>query len=214
MEPRISEGVVVIINLRGTHGSGKTTVARTLIQAAQRAQEMYGRLLGLRMPEANVVRLPGGDADLFILGPYDSKNGCDGCDRIQPFALIPALIEKYAARGQVLFEGALVSTTYGQIGVLLERWKRDAILVFLDTSIEQCLRRVEARRGRDRDERLVNNVAAKFRSIERVRQRVIADGLMRAITTSAEAAPATICDLLRATQTPAIEQQRSRRMTY
>lgn len=182
----------MVVNIRGPHGAGKSTAIRALMGTAFRP--VYDVLFGLRHPEAYVGTLPGVAREVFILGRYDIP--CGGCDTIQPYKLIPPLIEKYAARGHVLFEGVLVATCWGAVGEALERWG-DAVILFLDTPVEECLRRVERRRGCARDERLIENVAAKHRAVERIRERVIADDILRAMTTTADQAPGIIGELLR-----------------
>src|SRR5262249_29980519 len=96
--PRISSVVsVMLINLRGTSGAGKTTVVRALMaQCSHKA--IYGAL-GPRLPEAYELTLPLCDP-VYVIGPYLTP--CGGCDRILPFALVPQLIEKYAQQGHVV----------------------------------------------------------------------------------------------------------------
>ena len=101
---------------------------------------IYG-VLGARLPEAYELTLPLCDP-VYVIGPYLTP--CGGCDRILPFALAPQLIEKYAQQGHVVFEGLLMSTFYGAIGRLMET--RDSVVMFLDTPLELCIERVEARR--------------------------------------------------------------------
>jgi hypothetical protein len=127
----------MLINLRGTSGSGKSTAALGLLARCPH-RPIYGAL-GPRMPEGYVLR----DHRVFVIGPYASE--CGGCDRIQPFALIPQLIEKYAGQGHVIFEGLLISTFYGDIGRLLME-AQESMVMFLDTPLEVCIRRVRARR--------------------------------------------------------------------
>src|SRR5438034_2286875 len=105
-------------DLRGTHGAGKSTAIRALMGMAT-FRPVYDVLFGLRHPEAYRSTLPGVERDVFILGRYDIPSG--GCDSIQPFSLIPQLIKKYAARGHVVFEGALISTCWGVVGEALKR---------------------------------------------------------------------------------------------
>ena len=118
-------------------------MVRALFQQGT-VKRIYG-VLGLRQPEAYQLRFPECAADVFVLGPYQTATG--GCDRIQHYERIPPLIEKYAARGHVIFEGVIVSSTYGQVGALLERWGKQAVMLTLDTPLEECVRRVNVRRG-------------------------------------------------------------------
>ena len=172
----------MIVNIRGTSGSGKTTAVRALLRRAERAQAIYGVHFGFRMPEAHTLRLAGIEQDVSLIGPYRS-DGCDGCDRVQPFELIPRLIEKYAAQGHVIFEGLLISTMDGVIGKLLERRGPDAVSLFLSTPVETCVERVNARRrerGNERefDPRLTER---KHATVARVRAKFEERG-MRALT--------------------------------
>jgi hypothetical protein len=174
----------VIINIRGTHGAGKSTAVRA-VMARGEVEPIYG-VLGPRLPEAYELELPRVEVPIFAIGPYTSP--CGGCDRISSNEIIMTLIRKYAEHGHALFEGALISSTYGAVGALLERWGKDSVFVFLSTPLEECLRRVEARRGRERDERLIRNVTLKYDASWRVHRKIVSEGKMRAIITSTEEA--------------------------
>ena len=168
-----------IISLRGTHGSGKSTIVRSLLDAND-ARPIYGAL-GQR-PEAYEVILAGKPA--FIIGPYNSP--CGGCDAVQPYALIPQLIEKYASAGSVIFEGALISSCWGAVGQLLERWGREAIVAFLATSVDECIRRVEERRAQRCDARPFDpkNLIHKFEAITRLKLKLDAADIVKTVTIS------------------------------
>jgi hypothetical protein len=184
---------MTVINIRGPHGSGKTTAVLALMARAECCRPLLG-VLGPRLPEAYALRFPNIASENFILGPYNCSTG--GCDRIKPYELIPRLLEKYAARGSVIFEGALVSSGRGVIYELLKRYQKEAVVLFLGTSIETCLQRIEARSGKPRNARLVKNVSAKYRTIERIEQRVRVDNIIRAAKVSDATAAATIVGLL------------------
>ena len=115
------------------------------------------------------VALPSG-ARLLIVGPY--KTACGGCDAIQPYADIWPLIAKGRAEGcHVLFEGALVSSSYGNlptsIGKRSEEFGDDMIFAFLDTPLDICLSRIAARRAARGNFDPVNpdNTVAKFSGV-------------------------------------------------
>lgn len=181
----------MLISLRGTNGSAKSTVVRKFMTDAV-VTPIYASL-GTRLPEAYKVVVSGCKKPVFVLGPYVTQ--CGGCDRLQYDQLIE-LIEKYALKGHVLFEGIIVTSVYGRVGTLLEKYRKNAVFVFLDTPLEVCLERVEARRGKPRDDRLVKNVSSKYNSALRVRDKVVADKIMRAYTVSATEAPKFLVDLL------------------
>jgi protein gp37 len=185
--------VTRVINIRGTHGAGKSTVVRELMRASKTCSPIYGAL-GRKRPEAYRLTMEGCPADIFLLGPYHTP--CGGCDALQSFDLILTLIEKYAARGHVVFEGAPVSSCWGVIGEALERYEKEAVVLFLDTPLETCLQRIEARSGKPRVARLIKNVSGKYRSIERIEARVRDEGIIRAERVSDAAAAARIVRLL------------------
>lgn len=153
----------MIISIRGTHGSGKSTVMRDLI-ALGGGTPLMGALK--KKPEAYQLSLPGVHAPVFIIGPYETA--CGGCDAIQPYDLILDLLRKYSSQGHVLFEGALVSSSFGRIGQLMAQCGEQAVFAFLSTPTEECLRRVAQRRLARGDSRPLNpaNTLGKARSIE------------------------------------------------
>jgi hypothetical protein len=131
-----------------------------------------------------------------VLGPYTTP--CGGCDRITDTNKTLDLIVNYKSQGHVIFEGILISTYYGNIGTLLERWGRQSVFLFLDTPVETCIGRVNSRRRERGNEKPFDPklLIQKHRTIERIKSKVIERG-MRAITVSSIQAPATIVELLR-----------------
>ena len=150
--------------MRGTNGSGKSTVVRGLLGSASRKIPIYG-LLGPRMPEAYELLFKKVEKPVYVLGAYEIPTG--GCDLIQPYDLILDLIRKYADKGHVIFEGVLVSSSYGRVGTLMEQWGHDAVMAFLDTSLEDCINNVEGRRKVKGDQRPFDptNLTTKYNQI-------------------------------------------------
>lgn len=195
----------MIISLRGTNGSGKSWVIRQLLDVGGARlnslnsevglyRGIVGRL-GHKRPEAYALTLPRVKGPTYVLGPYVGAN-CSGVDQITSFEVIPQLIEHYADLGHVVFEGVLISTMYGVIGDLMERWGKQSVFLTLTTPLEQCIRQVNARRG---DKGPINPklMTDKFCAIQRVHERVEKDGIMRSIQTSSDDACDTIIQLLR-----------------
>ena len=132
-----------------------------------------------------------GNNKAFVLGPYITQ--CGGCDAIQPFALIPKLIEKYAECGPVIFEGVLIASCWGEVGRLMERWGQQALVMFLDTSPEECERRVKERRAQKGDDRPFNpKNLIQARAISRLKQKLDAANIVRTISVSSEDAVALL----------------------
>jgi thymidylate kinase len=132
----------VIVSIRGTHGSGKSTIVKKIIERYKGmalSPNVKGRCEGYMMD------LPG-VGTLAVIGSY--HNACGGCDGIQPYSLILDRIREYAHHSNhVLFEGALVSSSYGSVGHLMNEYSPDSTFAFLDTPVEECLRRIKERRA-------------------------------------------------------------------
>lgn len=186
----------MIINLRGTNGSGKTHIIRGVMAAATKSTPKYG-VLGARKPEAYELRIKGVKQPVFLLGSYHIWSG--GCDQIQPYDLILVLIEKYAAQGHVLFEGVLISSSYGRVGQLMERWGQDAVMAFLDTPLETCIANVERRRQARGDRRPLNphNLTSKFNQISKSKNKIAGSGKLRVEDVSSTDGAELILKLLR-----------------
>jgi hypothetical protein len=154
-------------------------------------------VLGVRKPEAYICDA-GLDDSVYVIGPYVSP--CGGCDAIQPYFLIPELVDKYAARGHVIFEGMLVSSTYGSVGASLEKYGKEAVLLFLDTPLETCLEYVRKRRNARGVEKPLNekNTRNKYEQIAWFRKRMKEKGESKLtfLETSAEAAVPFMLKLL------------------
>lgn len=192
----------MIISLRGTNGSGKSTVIFTMLDQ-YKACPIYGAL-GPRLPEAYELWLPKCEKPTYVLGPYLTV--CGGCDRLIPYDLILTLLVKYAKRGHVVFEGVIVGSVYGRVGRLLESWKKEAVIVWLDTSLEECIRRVEERRGERGDSRPFNpkNLTYKYNQILATVKKVTEDDILRSVTISSDDALKAILKLLQGSRWSAV----------
>jgi hypothetical protein len=85
-----------------------------------------------------------------------------------------ALIDKYAAIGDVIHEGLLQSTYYGVMGEHSKTYGDNYLYAFLDTPVELCIQRVVDRRARANNTRPFNPdlTRAKHNTIERLKARV------------------------------------------
>jgi hypothetical protein len=104
---------------------------------------------------------------LRVVGRYTTD--CGGCDGIQPYSLIWPRVCEYAKLGHVLFEGALISCSYGNIGRDSEVYGNRMVFAFLDTPLEVCLERVRKRREAKGNFKPLDpkNTLSKFESIQR-----------------------------------------------
>lgn len=129
----------MIIKLHGTSGAGKTTAVQNLME--------FGEVTPLgdpKRPEAYKLEIEGIHRPIYILGSYE--NTCGGMDTVSSVGQQIELIHKYAEMGHVIYEGLLLSTYYGSLGVAVERYGKQHIWAFLDTPVEVCIDRVKQRR--------------------------------------------------------------------
>lgn len=166
----------MIISVRGTNGSGKSTVVLNLMERAQTCTPLYG-LLGLRKPEAYRLTFGGGDV-LYVLGPYVKASRQLGMDERRlcvDFGVKLTLIRKYASKGHTIFEGMVESKIWGRLGALFEELAptTGVCLLFLSTPVEVCVSRVQEWRSRagDTEPFVERNLRAVF---DQVRSSLIA----------------------------------------
>ncbi len=169
---------MTIVSIRATHGAGKSTIIRKILDKyPHEAQFDNGNA---KRPTGYVVELVLKREKIYIPGPY--VTACGGCDAIQPYSNIWPLIETAVDNGMhVLFEGALVSSSYGSIGHSMHTMKElgvESVFAFLDTPLEKCLDRIAQRRlaawqaaGKPGLPPPVNpaNTAGKFESVARTK---------------------------------------------
>lgn len=159
----------MIVNVRGTNGSGKSTVVQEFMALGQRVP-VYG-ILGTRYPEAYRCIFPKGLV-VYALGPYHIPTG--GCDNFGTDEALLTVLGRYVPRGNVLFEGCRISDHWGKVGEFFDSHAADVTFAFLSTPLEECIRRVAARRKE------VGNHApfdpkktmSRWRDVERWRKRL------------------------------------------
>lgn len=163
--------MTTIVSIRGTHGSGKSTIVKKIIDKYKGVP----RLNEKGKPMGYEVQLP--KSQLFVVGPY--VTACGGCDAVQPYSDIWPLVDRYAQMGwDVLFEGALVSSSYGSIGHSMNYWQTNqgatCKFAFLDTPLATCLERIAARRAARGNFEPVNplNTTVKHQNVLRTKDQM------------------------------------------
>lgn len=128
----------VLVNIRGTNGSGKSTVMRHLIDL-------------FKMDEVDWTENASGYKStrhkIAVVGKY--KTACGGCDGIHPQQHIKDAILEAFSRGSkiVLFEGIMASLTFGPWAEFVEANGLEPVWAYLDTPPELCLERIYKRNG-------------------------------------------------------------------
>lgn len=135
----------MIINIRGTNGSGKTHLVRRLL--AEHEHEVIYDQTGKKIVAYNLFNL-----NTFVVGRYDVA--CGGVDTMpkpkdmpdwNSMDVVEQEVRRYAKMGNVLFEGLIVSSVYGRWAKIAEEFP--FTWAFLDTPMEVCRQRVGERNG-------------------------------------------------------------------
>ena len=151
-------------NIRGTNGSGKTSLAKQFM--ANGMEEIA--VPGLKKP--GFVYCP--DHDLLLVGNY--RNKCGGCDNLVKYQIVRLLKLAWMTNCNIIYEGVLVANS-GWPYLNLMREYSDEIrrrvygFVYLEVPVEECLRRIYRRNGgKQINEQLVKNKhrdAIRYRSM-------------------------------------------------
>lgn len=183
----------MIIQLRGTSGSGKTTVMREVMDRLGGTTAWKGiKKEGRKKPL--YYRYNKQHPQIIVLGHYESA--CGGCDTIgsaaQVAELTDELVEKLRGPYVILQEGLLLSEDV--------KWTQlmpDVYPVFLTTPLDRCLKQIRSRRLEAGNEKPLNeaNTTNRVAVIERARVKLLDLGIPAKRCTP-EAAPALVCSLI------------------
>lgn len=186
----------MIISLRGTFGSGKSYLVKQLMKrypTEPYGEDHRGKPLGYRMALGN-------NQTLGLIGRYDVASG--GCDKIQPYSEIWPRVVSFRKRfDHVLFEGALVSSTYGTIGAASEDYGDEMVFVFLDTPLDVCVENIRQRRlSRGKDvpmaEKTIDNVRKKMKAVNNSMKKIKEHHGRRIVILNHKRAPVQVIRLL------------------
>jgi hypothetical protein len=130
----------MILNIRGTHGSGKSWVVHQLLKEPNEAIDDYGYYI----PKW----------DCGVVGRYNTP--CGGCDGIKSADEVVKRVRAfYGMFRHVVFEGILVSHTFKRYSDLADELPGFWFL-FLDTPLATCISRVKARREEKGNDKLLD----------------------------------------------------------
>lgn len=168
----------MIINPRGTSGSGKSHFARQLIALYTPGGVQSFHKEGRKQPYYyRYDRLGGPSSPLFVLGHYETA--CGGCDTINGYDEMFALARKCAAEGDVLMEGLLLSAEANRSIALGREFGDDFQVLLLDTPLGQCIANIQARRAGRGNDKPVNpkNTESKYKGVKSVCRRLVESGV-------------------------------------
>jgi hypothetical protein len=142
----------MILNVRGTSGSGKTFTVRSF-------KDKYG-------PDLIIPGVDGRTAahvvnynmvPVFFIGGY--ANICGGCDNVKTQDLVCSYVRHFSQFGHVIFEGLLISHSfmrYYELYKELTGYGIPFVFARMDTPLEICLDRVRQRRLAKGNEKELN----------------------------------------------------------
>jgi len=149
-----------VVDVRGTHGSGKSQAVFAVLQRYK------GRPLMERDHPRRIYAYTVPKLNLYVVGPYTSVAG--GCDRIMYQDQVCERIRVLARHGNVLCEGVIMSHLFKRYWALAQELAptHDYKFLFLNTTLEQCKTNVLARRAASGNDKPFNpkNVIALHES--------------------------------------------------
>lgn len=186
----------MIINIRGTSGSGKTHLARLIMEqygAKARVKEE-----GRKQPLAYILQPKEGSKakPLVVVGHYETA--CGGCDTIPTMDKIFEIVRKADNDGfDVLFEGLLISADAKRT-IDLGHGNPNFLVVALNTPLDECIASINKRRwAKDPSKPPVatKNTESKFRGVQLCMKR-FAENDVRAEWHDRESGFKRICEAL------------------
>ena len=132
----------LIVNVRGTSGSGKTHLTREFMrQGSTDAVTVDGKVIGYICCRGKSVN----ERMWFVVGSYE--NVCGGCDTIKTQQQIIDRVAWAISRDyNVWLEGLILSTIYGLVGAYSEEYADRWVFAYLNTPVDVCVERVIERR--------------------------------------------------------------------
>lgn len=167
----------MILDIRGTNGSGKSFIPHSLIKAFG-----SGNAFGSNVP-CTEINTP---TPIICIGRY--KTQCGGADGVTSQAAICATIENICTGNHhlktfhVLVEGCIVASVYTrwqQLAAWATRKRIDYDFLFLDTPLELCINRVRLRRrqaGNDEPFEPSKTLIPRHHAIQRVKDKLVTAG--------------------------------------
>lgn len=159
---------LTVVNLRGTSGSGKTTIVRNVLNKGH--WEKWAE-------DKKVLGYYNNDLMWAVVGSYE--NICGGCDGIKTQDETETRIKTLLSCGyNVLFEGLLVSTITSRWEKFAKTVDANVLFYYIDTPIEECIERVKQRRIAAGNTKPFNieNTVNRVKAIETTKQKLTAAG--------------------------------------
>lgn len=189
----------MIVQIRGTSGSGKSTVVRKIMEACSEKLKIKAHP-PFQHPKFEKRRQPIGyilnGNQIGIPGHYETA--CGGCDTLPGQDIVFEQVRQ--SRGvceHTIFEGLLASEEVRRTVELHEEFPGELVVIQLDTDVEVCLEGIRQRRLDRGDERPLkeDNTRNRVKVIDRACKR-LRDAGVRVETLSRENALALTTELV------------------
>lgn len=138
----------MIINVRGTNGSGKSWILHKLIHhmgGLKPVQSIKQKSNSNKQLAVGRCRKVIKGKKVYIVGIYNKSSG-GGCDMISNQPKIYELVAKYSKRGHVVLEGLLMSGMCGSLTEMSSKVDAQVVWAVLDTPWEKCYKATLLRR--------------------------------------------------------------------
>jgi len=163
----------VIIQIRGTNGSGKSTIVRDVMSRYEVKTQIHEA--GRRRPLAyELGRNPG--KWLYVPGHYEIA--CGGCDTISSPERVYELVRAAVERGMdALYEGIIIGDDVTRCAALAK--EHQLVVIALDVPIEECLEAIRSRRQARGDGRPLkeDNTRNRLGRLKRITDRLNSAGV-------------------------------------
>lgn len=153
----VPPGTKCVIDVRGTHGSGKTSVMRALLGMGT-WEDVRGEARSSKdgpLRDCHLGHLSRA-WDAVLVGKYAADKAMGGCDGVYSPHEVCRRVRLFSAAHRLVFlEGILVSHIFGTYSKLASELEAGGLaddpvqyrFYFLDTPLETCLSRVQSRRA-------------------------------------------------------------------
>lgn len=173
---------MIVINIRGTGGSGKSTLVRSVVagypEHARIMQEKRRQPLATCHWFKDARRLDGSGLyeerpdSLLVPGHYETA--CGGCDTIKTVDAVYEMVRAASLvdGNSVLYEGIMVMDDVTRAVALdadLKRVGSRLVVVYLNTPIEECLAGIRARREAGGNEKPLSEKNTRDRMARQVK---------------------------------------------
>ncbi|QZI90426.1 hypothetical protein MYOV003v1_p0102 [Vibrio phage 207E48.1] len=165
--PPVVEGRPQCFYMKGTNGSGKSTIASEL--RARDPDAYYVCIMGRKL----LTVFP--NFNTLAVGKYDNSNskGCDSLKDTEEMLWAVTVAEQPEFSGMhMIFDGIIPASILGTWVERLRERDRELVVAFLSTPFETCLERIRARnKGKVLDDDLIALVKRKYDRIVSFRER-------------------------------------------